>query len=115
MRVTHSGFSIILFLLFLMGEVLPVMAADEFNQTDLGNESAISINNTSSSAVDTYGSLGDIIKAKDWKALGEYNCKIKAENADKFDDSVVAFGALKGNWNTYFTSPPEIIYTPCCG
>lgn len=76
------------------------------------NES--SVDNTTNSSP-KYESLGDIIKAKDWKALGEYNCKVKAENPEKFDESGVGSGDATGRWNSYFTAPPTMIYTPCCG
>lgn len=73
------------------------------------------ISNNSTSVSEKYESLGDIIRAKDWKALGEYNCKVKTENPEKFDDSIPTLSDLQSKWNDRFTSPIPIVYAPCCG
>lgn len=63
-----------------------------------------------------YNSLGDIIKAKDWKALGEYTCKMKTENPAAFDESDPGSSDKVGQWNSYFNQPaPVTISYPCCG
>ena len=79
-----------------------------------GDETSIeSVPDNATNSTRTYESLGDIIKAKDWKALGEYNCRIKAENPEKFEDS--GAGDQESRWNSYFTAPQTFMYTPCCG
>ncbi|PKL58960.1 MAG: hypothetical protein CVV33_09930, partial [Methanomicrobiales archaeon HGW-Methanomicrobiales-4] len=92
------------------------------SSVDTKNETLIPEGNTtdqktdnSTSVLSKYDSLGDIIKAKDWKALGEYNCKVKAENPEKYDDTIPTLASLQSKWNSRFTSPVTIIYSPCCG
>ncbi|MDD1727522.1 MAG: hypothetical protein LUQ50_00455 [Methanospirillum sp.] len=63
----------------------------------------------------SYRTVGDIIKAKDWKALGEYQCKMKAENPAYFDDSGPTFEDQEARWNQYFNPPPPVVYYSCCG
>lgn len=89
---------------------------------DIINETTIPVGNTtdqnsdnSTPALSKYETLGDIIKAKDWKALGEYNCKVKAENPEKYDDTIPTLASLQSKWNSRFTSPVTILYSPCCG
>ena len=59
-------------------------------------------------------SLGDIIKAKDWKALGEYNCKIRAENSELLKDTEIGSSDKQAKWDSYFNPPEPVIYYPCC-
>ena len=73
-----------------------------------GNGSA----NNSSTA--EYLSLGDIIKAKDWKALGEYNCKIRAENSELLEDTEIGSSDKQAKWDSYFNPPEPVVYYPCC-
>jgi hypothetical protein len=130
MEMPHLSFFMVLFLLISMGGMYPVMAENDLNSTDMGNESPVvgisvspvnAVNETpepaaTAQAPPQYGSLGEIIKAKDWKALGEYKCRIKAENAGKFDDSVAAIEAQESSWTTRFTSPFTVVdSSSCCG
>jgi hypothetical protein len=68
-------------------------------------------NNSSTSE---YLSLGDIIKAKDWKALGEYNCKIRAENSELLKDTEIGSSDKQAKWDSYFNPPEPVVYYPCC-
>jgi hypothetical protein len=65
----------------------------------------------------SYDSLGDIIKAQDWKALSEYTCKMKTENPDFFEESSSSLEEKQEKWNDYFTGPPPVSAFPpsCCG
>lgn len=64
----------------------------------------------------SYDSLGDIIAAKDWKALSEYTCKIKTENPTAFDDGTDTSGEPRERFRR-FLSPDPPVETPasCCG
>jgi len=83
----------------------------EPNDKNLTNESQLMNNSLSQ-----YDTLGEIIQAKDWKALGEYQCKIKNENSALFDDSGPDIGNQQGKWDGYFNQrDPVVISYPCCG
>lgn len=100
-----------------------VSTDDLVNQTQEGNESVIGnqtpeiqeVNDSASSASPEYASLGDIIKAKDWKALGEYNCRIKAENPSLYTERETNEEEKLSRWDSYFNPPAPVVSTPCCG
>lgn len=90
------------------------------NYTSLGKDSGESINQSANLSVNTslekYDSLGDIIKAKDWKALGEYQCRMKTDYKSLLDDSDLNTGDQEAKWNGYFNyREPVVISYPCCG
>lgn len=90
------------------------------NFTTLEQDSVQSINESEDLSVNTslekYNSLGDIIKAKDWKALGEYQCRMKTDNKALLDDSDLNTGDQEAKWNGYFNyKEPVVISYPCCG
>lgn len=72
------------------------------------------VENSTESAIE-YDSLGDIIKAQDWKALSEYKCRIKTENPNSFDDSDISMSDKEARWNSYFNPPQPVVSSPCCG
>ena len=84
-------------------------------QTDSGDvaDNQTSVNQTMNES--SYRTVGDIIKAKDWKALGEYQCKMKAENPTYFDKSGPTPEDQEAKWNQYFNPPPPVVYYSCCG
>ena len=81
-----------------------------------GGQENQSTNLSANTSLSNYNSLGDIIRAKDWKALGEYQCKIKTENSASFAESGINTGDQESKWNGYFNyrEPVSISY-PCCG
>ncbi|MFH0966253.1 MAG: hypothetical protein V1862_01010 [Methanobacteriota archaeon] len=90
--------------------------------SDIVNETLISDGNTTDQISDNtttvlskYESLGDIIKVKDWKALGEYTCKVKSENPEKFDDSLPTLADRLSKWNSQFPIQQQIVGSSCCG
>ena len=98
---------------------LPVIAENSgsMNQSEPENSTeavklpAIAGNQT---ATPEYQSVGDIIRAQDWKALSEYRCRMKTENPDSFDEP--GSGNNENRWNSYFTAPPAPVVIPgCCG
>ncbi|PWR74072.1 hypothetical protein [Methanospirillum lacunae] len=105
-------------LIFMSGLNSTLNITDNFTSPDMvSNES---VNQSSDLSVNTspskYDSLGDIIKAKDWKALGEYQCRIKTDNKALLDDSNLNTGDQEAKWNGYFNyREPVVISYPCCG
>lgn len=98
-------------------EITDVGSAVLMNNTNadiIQNASVETGTENTSSVSAQYGSLGDIIKAKDWKALGEYNCKIKAENPELMIDTEVGSSDKHATWDSYFKAPDVIVYYPCC-
>jgi len=85
------------------------------DQVSEGQENQ-SANLSANTSLSKYDSLGDIIRAKDWKALGEYQCKIKTENSASFAESGINTGDQESKWNGYFNyREPVAISYPCCG
>jgi len=79
-------------------------------------EGQSSDNISSNTSLSQYESLGDIIRAKDWKALGEYQCKMKTENSASFADTGISNGDQESKWNGYFNyREPVVVSYPCCG
>lgn len=82
----------------------------------LDGQENLSANLSANSSLSKYDSLGDIIRAKDWKALGEYQCKLKTEKSASFDDSGINTADQESKWNGYFNyREPVVISYPCCG
>nr|WP_319537537.1 hypothetical protein [uncultured Methanospirillum sp.] len=85
------------------------------DQVSEGQENQSS-NLSANASLSKYDSLGDIIRAKDWKALGEYQCKIKAENSASLAESGINNGDQESKWNSYFNyREPVAVSYPCCG
>nr|WP_319580854.1 hypothetical protein [uncultured Methanospirillum sp.] len=85
------------------------------DQVSEGQENQSS-NLSANASLSKYDSLGDIIRAKDWKALGEYQCKIKAENSASLAESGINTGDQESKWNGYFNyREPVAVSYPCCG
>jgi hypothetical protein len=59
-----------------------------------------------------YDSLGEIIAAKDWKALSEYTCKIKAENPGIVDDTPEV---QRQAFRRFLSPDPPAPVQSCCG
>ncbi|HWQ67942.1 MAG TPA: hypothetical protein VN372_13875 [Methanospirillum sp.] len=89
-------------------------AVNVTNSTPGDNQTTtLATSGETASATPQYNSLSDIIKAKDWKALGEYNCKIKAENPQAYAESEDS-SSNEAKWNARF-NPPQTVYYSCCG
>jgi hypothetical protein len=89
-------------------EIVPDETADEIvNETQ---EAPVQVTTQ-------YDTLGDIIKAQDWKALSEYNCKMKTDNPELFKDNSEMVPDRQGRWKSYFYSPPALSSDggSCCG
>jgi hypothetical protein len=105
-------------LTFMSGVNSTSNITDNFTSSD--PVSRESVNQTAelstNDSLSKYDSLGDIIKAKDWKALGEYQCRMKVDNKALLDDSELNTGEQEGKWNGYFNyREPVVISYPCCG
>ena len=83
------------------------------NQT--GKNTTVPVMNDSVNTVRQYDSLGDIIKANDWKALSEYKCRLKTENPAAFDNSEISQSDKEARWNARFNPPTPVSYPSCCG
>jgi hypothetical protein len=94
-----------------------VNQSQEMNESVTGNQTPDNqeVNGSASSVSPEYASLGDIIKAKDWKALGEYSCKIKAENPGLYTEPETNEEEKLSRWDSYFNPPAPVVSTPCCG
>jgi hypothetical protein len=91
---------------------------DNFTSSDSASSELInqSSNLSANASLSKYDSLGDIIKAKDWKALGEYQCRMKTDNKALLDDSDLNTGDQEAKWDGYFNyREPVVISYPCCG
>jgi len=62
-----------------------------------------------------YNSIGDIITAKDWKALSEYTCKMKTENPDTFNDGATVDDSREKFRRFLSPDPPAPVVSSCCG
>jgi len=77
------------------------------------------VNNTTTSVSGTldplsgYASVGDIIRAQDWKALQRYTASINATS--EIPDSSLSLEKRNNNWNTLIKDPEPVIIScgPC--
>jgi|GEM_PF-3826526 len=92
------------------------ISGNQSSVEDLEGQENLSGNLSVNTSLSKYESLGDIIRAKDWKALGEYQCKIKAESSASLTDSGIDTGNQEAKWNGYFNyREPVVTSYPCCG
>ncbi|HWQ63141.1 MAG TPA: hypothetical protein VN429_01900, partial [Methanospirillum sp.] len=91
-------------LTFMSGVNSPSNITDNFTSSDPVSRESVnqSVELSTNATLSKYDSLGDIIKAKDWKALGEYQCRMKVDNKALLDDSELNTGDQEAKWNGYF-------------